>query len=346
MRHDRAPHPMILPFIPDLWLAPIFAVLMGIAMLLYAVLDGFDLGVGILLRATPLESDRDRMVASIGPFWDANETWLVLGIGLLLVAFPVAHGIILTALYIPVVLMLAGLILRGVAFEFRAKAYESQKPRWDFAFQFGSIVTAGAQGWMLGDYILGFPEGWVGILFGIIIAIGVIGGFALLGATWIVWRCEGTLQLRAVTWAKVALVFAVAGIGIVSIATPWVSPDIFARWFRLPEILMLAPIPLATVALLGLAWFTLARLPGRDHSQDWVPFVATVGITVLCFMGLAYSFWPYVLPGRMTIWEAASAPEALRVILIGTIIVLPMILAYTVFVWRVFGGKAGALRYE
>jgi cytochrome d ubiquinol oxidase subunit II len=336
----------LLPFLPDPWLAPIFAVLMGVSMLLYAVLDGFDLGVGILLRATPDEDERDRMVASIGPFWDANETWLVLGVGLLLVAFPTAHGIILTALYLPVALMLAGLILRGVAFEFRAKAVASQKPRWDVAFQFGSILTAAAQGWMLGDYILGFPTGWAGLLFGIIIGIGVVGGFALLGATWLVWRAESTLQVRAVGWARTALVFAALGIGIVSVATPWVSPEIFARWFRLPELLMLAPIPLATLGLFALAWVTLGRLPRRDHSLDWVPFAAATGITVLCFHGLAYSFWPYVVPGQMTIWQAASAPEALRVILIGAMIVLPMILGYTVFVWRVFGGKAGALRYE
>ena len=336
----------MLSFIPDPLLAPIFAVLMGVAMLLYAVLDGFDLGVGILLRAAPEEAERDRMVASVGPFWDANETWLVLGIGLLLVAFPRAHGIILTALYVPVALMLAGLILRGVAFEFRVKAFAHQKPRWDFAFQAGSVLAAAAQGFMLGSYILGLRTDLLAWLFAAACAVGVVGGYALLGATWLVWRTDDALQRRAVRWARIAMLFCVIGIVIVSAATPLASAEIFARWFRFPELLMLAPVPLATGACVLVAWLMLARLPRADHGLDWVPFAATVGVVVLCFQGLAYSFWPYVVPGRLTIWQAASAPESLRFILVGTAIVLPLILVYTAFVWRVFGGKAGGLRYE
>jgi cytochrome d ubiquinol oxidase subunit II len=336
----------MLTFLPDPWLAPIFAVLMGVSMLLYAVLDGFDLGVGILLRATPVEAERDRMVASIGPFWDANETWLVLGVGLLLVAFPAAHGIILTALYMPVALMLFGLILRGVAFEFRAKAVEAQKPAWDLAFQGGSVLASGAQGWMLGHWILGFADVWWALPFAAACAVGVVGGYALLGATWLVWRTEDALHVRAVWWAKVSMGFCIAGIFIVSAATPLASPEIFARWFRFPELLMLAPVPLATAACIATAWVMLARMPRADHHLDWVPFVCTVGIAVLCFQGIAYSFWPYVVPRSVTIWDAASAPEALRIILLGTAFVLPVILAYTGFVWTVFGGKARGLRYE
>jgi cytochrome d ubiquinol oxidase subunit II len=337
---------MILGFLPDHSLAPIFAVLMGVSMLLYAVLDGFDLGVGILLRATPNEAERDVMVASIGPFWDANETWLVLGVGILLVAFPVAHGVILTALYIPVVLMLAGLIVRGVAFEFRAKAAAAQKPRWDLAFQVGSLLAAAAQGFMMGEYILGFQQGPLELAFAFSTAVGVVGGYALLGATWLVWRTERDLYVRAVGWAKLAMLFCGIGVLLVSATTPLVSSSIFDRWFRWPEIVLLAPVPILTAICFLVTWRWIAAMPHPDHRTDWVPFAATTGLTVLCFLGLAYSFWPWVVPGRLDVWQAASAPESLRVILIGVVFVLPMILGYTFFVWRIFGGKAGALRYE
>ncbi|MDB5413364.1 MAG: cytochrome d ubiquinol oxidase subunit, partial [Rubritepida sp.] len=218
--------------LPDgAWLPIVFAALMAISMLAYAILDGFDLGVGVLLRATPDEATRDRMVASIGPFWDANETWLVLGVGILLVAFPVAHGVILTALYIPVVLMLFGLILRGVAFEFRAKAPPVQKPRWDLAFQGGSILAAFCQGWMLGSYILGFAPGWMALAFALVTGLFTVAGYALIGASWLVWRSEGELQAFAANWARRALYATWAGVLVVSAATPLVSPRIFERWF-------------------------------------------------------------------------------------------------------------------
>lgn len=330
---------------PGAWLPIAFAGLMGFAMLAYAILDGFDLGVGVLLRRTGDEAMRDRMVASIGPFWDANETWLVLGVGLLLVAFPKAHGIILTALYLPVLVMLAGLILRGVAFEFRAKAPAAQKPAWDLAFQGGSAAASFAQGWMLGSYILGLDTSWPAMAFSFACGVFVTAGYALLGATWLVWRGEDDLQRRALRWACGALWVTAAGVLAVSVATPLVSPRIFERWFGLPQLLGLAPIPLATAALFLVLGMALRHLPRADHRLDWVPFAATVGIFVLCFQGLAYSFWPYVVPDRLTIFEAASAPESLLIILFGALAVLPMILLYTVFVWRVFGGKAQALRY-
>jgi cytochrome bd ubiquinol oxidase subunit II len=332
--------------LPDgAWLPITFAVLMAISMLLYAVLDGFDLGVGVLLRNTPDEAMRDRMVASIGPFWDANETWLVLGVGLLLVAFPAAHGLILTALYIPVALMLMGLILRGVAFEFRAKAPAAQKPRWDIAFQGGSILAAFSQGWMLGSYILGFSEGWFAFAFAMLTGVFTVAAYALIGACWLVWRGEGPLQLLAAHWARRALYLSWAGVLVVSAATPFASPRIFERWFSFPELLGLAPIPLATGALFLLLHIFLRRFPRADHGLDWVPFAATAAIFVLCFQGLAYSFWPYVVPERLTIFEAASAPESLMIILVGALAVLPMIGLYTFFIWRIFGGKARELKY-
>ncbi len=331
---------------PGAWLPIVFAVLMAVAMLAYAVLDGFDLGVGILLRHVPDEASRDRMIASIGPFWDANETWLVLGVGLLLVAFPAAHGVILTALYVPVTLMLAALIIRGVAFEFRVKAPASQKPRWDMAFQAGSYLASFSQGWMLGLYIQGLPDpSLVSLGFAFLCGVFVVAGYALVGACWLVWRTEAELQKRAIAWARTALIMTWVGVLVVSAATPLASPRILDRWFAFPQILGLAPIPLATTALFLLVFLTLRRMPRADNTLDWAPFAAVVGIFVLCFQGLAYSFWPYVVPDRMTIFQAASAPEALMIILVGAVAVLPMILLYTVFVWRIFGGKAAPLKY-
>lgn len=330
---------------PGAWLPITFAALMAVAMLAYAVLDGADLGVGIWLRATPDEATRDRMVASIGPFWDANETWLVLGVGILLTAFPKAHGVVLTALYVPVALMLFALILRGVAFEFRAKAPPAQKPRWDLAFQGGSIVAAFCQGWMLGEYILGFAPGWQTFAFGMLTGVFVVAGYALIGANWLVWRCEHDLQQLAAHWARRALYATWIGVIVVSAATPLVSPRIFERWFSFPEIFGLAPIPLASGALFLLLHIFLRRYPRPDHSLDWVPFVATAAIFTLCVQGLAYSFWPYVVPDRLTIFEAASAPESLIFILVGAVAVLPLIGVYTFLIWRIFGGKARELTY-
>jgi cytochrome d ubiquinol oxidase subunit II len=327
------------------WLPITFAALMALSMLLYAMLDGFDLGVGVLLRRTPDEAERDRMIASIGPFWDANETWLVLGVGLLLVAFPMAHGIILTALYLPVALMLAALILRGVAFEFRAKAPATQKPRWDMAFQAGSVLAAFSQGWMLGSYILGFASGWGALLFSFLVGVIVVAGYTLIGACWLVWRTEGALQARAAAWARGALYATWGGVLVISAATPLASPRIFERWFDFPQVLGLAPIPLATGALFLLLHIFLRRFPRADHTLDWVPFAACAAIFALCFQGLAYSFWPYVVPERLTIFEAASAPESLLIILVGAGFVLPVIGLYTVIIWRVFGGKARELKY-
>lgn len=330
---------------PGAWLPITFAALMALSMLIYAVLDGFDLGVGILLRSAPEEAQRDRMIASIGPFWDANETWLVLGVGLLLVAFPTAHGMVLTALYIPVLLMLVGLIMRGVSFEFRGKAPEWQKPRWDFAFQAGSLLAAFSQGWMLGAYILGFAPGWGALLFALACGVFVTAGYAMIGACWLIWRTEGELQEMAVRWARGAKWLTLAGVLAVSAATPLASPRIFERWFSLPEIVGLASIPVAVATLFLVVFVSLRHLPRRDDRLDWVPFAATLGIFVLCFQGLAYSFWPYIVPDQMTIFEAAAARESLLIILVGALFVLPIIGAYTFFVWRIFGGKARALRY-
>lgn len=334
------------------WLPLIFMGLMGLSMLLYVVLDGFDLGVGIWLRrAAPV--DRDRMIASIGPFWDANETWLVLGVGLLLVAFPLAHGVILGALYLPVAVMLAGLILRGVAFDFRVKVKAEQKPLWDFAFAAGSWIAALAQGVMLGQLITGFATTPSALLFAGFIGLGLAAGYALLGAAWLVMKTEGSLQAQAIRWARLAAWGTGAGITAVSLATPLVSPAIFAKWFALPQFIALLPIPLSSAALFVLLHLFLRRLAvdaERCNTRGlqrwaWAPFAAAVGLFVLAFFGLAYSLFPYLVPDRITLWDAAAAPESLRFMLYGVVIVLPAILGYTVFAYRVFWGKATDLHY-
>ena len=334
------------PFLPPEWLPVIFAALMAASILAYVVLDGFDLGVGILLPAAAAEADRDRMIAAIGPFWDANETWLVLGVGLLLVAFPAAHGIILTELYLPVALMLAALTLRGVAFEFRAKAADAaRKRRRDHAFVAGSHGAALSQGWMLGRYVLGFADGAAALGFAGMAAAGLAIAYAFIGAAWLIWRTEGALQRAAIGWARRAIWPMGLGILLVSVVTPLVSARIFERWFAFPEVLALAPLPLATAALLfGLANL-LKHMPLPGDVLRRVPFWGAVALFSLFFAGLAWSFFPYVVPERLTIWQAASAPESLTIILAGAIFVLPVILAYTVLAWRIFGGKARDLSY-
>ncbi len=333
------------------WLPMVFMGLMGLAILIYVVLDGYDLGVGILFTGS--DEDRNRMVATIGPFWDANETWLVLGIGILLTAFPKAHGVILTALYLPVALMLGGLILRGVAFDFRVKAQAHHQRAWNLAFRGGSLLAALAQGWMLGAWITGFRNDPLGWAFAAAIAFGLCAGYALLGAGWVALKTEGALQRRALSWARRSLWLTALGIVAVSLATPLVSGRIFDKWFALPQLLMLAPIPLFTVGLFLLAALFLRRLEqdarhGRTAEVErwcWAPFACGVGIFLLAFYGLAYSMYPYLVVDRLTIWQAASAPASLKFILVGVVVVLPAILGYTVYAYRVFWGKAKDLSY-
>ena len=329
----------------------IFIGLMGLSMLIYAVLDGYDLGVGIILPSGN-EGHRDRMIASIGPFWDANETWLVLGIGLMLVAFPAAHGYILGELYLPVSLMLVGLILRGVAFDFRAKARVSHKDGWDRAFQVGSLMATLSQGYMLGLYVQGFDESWSAVAFGLLSAVCVTAAYCYIGAAWLIMKTKDKLQLYALKRAKICLYLMALGILAVSIMNPIISPEVFEKWFTMPNVILLMPMPLLIFTLIVRVNFYInkrIRNAGTKKDYDdgcWIPFVAGVVIFFLSFNGLAYSFYPYVVPGQMTIWEAASAPESLSFILVGTLIVLPCILAYTAYSYRVFLGKADALSYE
>lgn len=330
---------------PATWLPVTFAGLMGLSILIYVILDGFDLGVGILLPLAAPE-EKDRMIASIGPFWDANETWLVMAIGLLLVAFPVAHGTILTALYLPVAIMLVGLILRGVAFEFRAKAPAPRKELWNRLFFAGSLVTALAQGFMLGLYIMGLEFTPLTVAFGILTAFCLAAGFGFIGATWLIVKTEDGLQRRAVGWARSGLAGIIAGLAAVSLATPLVSQRILDRWFSIPEFLILAPLPLMSIVFVAVLWISLRHLPDTHDRWAWVPFTVASALFILAFAGLAYSFYPYVVPKKLTIYEAASAPESLFIILLGTLFVLPAIIGYSALSYTVFRGKATELRYD
>jgi cytochrome d ubiquinol oxidase subunit II len=330
---------------PAVWLPWTFAFLMGLSILIYVVMDGFDLGVGLLM---PLADDeeKDKLVASIGPFWDANETWLVLAIGLLLVAFPPAHGIILTALYLPVFTMLVGLILRGVSFEFRAKAPLSQKTKWNAAFFAGSLMASLSQGFMLGMYIMGLTWTWAHVGFAILTSVFLTVGYSFIGAAWLIGKTEGRLQQKAVDWAKGGIWGLILGIGAISLATPFVSARIFDKWFSFPTALYLSPLPLLSLALVGFLWSRLNNFTLAPGQGAWSPFVAATSLFALAFSGMAYSFYPYVVPEKLTIYEAASAPESLFIILLGTLFVLPAIVGYTVLSYYIFRGKATELRYD
>ena len=329
----------------DAALPLIFLGLMGLAILAYVVLDGYDLGVGLLLQRAD-QAQRDRMIATIGPFWDANETWLVLGVGLLLIAFPRAHGVILGSLYLPVAAMLIGLILRGVAFDFRVKAHDDHKRIWDFAFWSGSLLASLAQGFMLGQYILGFRSDPAALLFAACIAFGLCAGYVLLGASWLIMKADDELVGRAVRWAQHALWLTGLGIAAVSIVTPAVSPRIFAKWFALPNLFLLLPIPLLTALAFTWCDSTLRRMARGDDAKPWAPFVAAVLMFVLAFAGLAYSLFPYLVMDRITIWDATAAPVALRFIGVGVMITLPAIVGYTIIAYRVFWGRSTELSYE
>jgi cytochrome d ubiquinol oxidase subunit II len=322
----------------------LFMAVMGLSLLAYVVLDGYDLGVGILLPLAT-NDEKDMMVASIGPFWDANETWLVLGVGVLLVAFPMAHGIVLSALYLPVAVMLIGLILRGVSFDFRVKARAARKGLWNAMFALGSLLASMAQGWMLGSYLTGFDDGAWSLLFAAGIALTLPTAYALLGAGWLIMKTGDELQRKAVRWGRRVLwPMGLALVGI-SLATPMVSSSVFDKWFAMPQIIGLLPIPLACAAAFFAALHVLKRPEVVTAGYGWIVFAGTVLIFIMAFIGLAYSIYPYIVIDRLTVWQAASAHESLVVIFVGVAITLPAIIVYTIFMYRVFWGRASALDY-
>lgn len=322
-------------------LVPIWTVVLALGVFMYVLLDGFDLGVGILFPFAPDDRGRDLMMASVAPIWDGNETWLVLGGIALFAAFPLAFAIILPAVYFPILAMLLGLIFRGVAFEFRHTARTSRK-RWDEAFFWGSLVATFAQGCVLGKFVLGFAvEGrqyagtsldWIHP-FVLGVGAGLVFGYALLGATWLVMKTEGELQAWARTVARNCLLGVLVFIAMVSLWTPLLDERIATRWFGWPNIALLAPVPLVTAAIAWWVWRSLWR--GRDVA----PFIGAMGLFAMCYLGLGISLFPYIVPPSITLWDAAAAPQSQAFLLVGTLFLLPIILMYTGWSYWVFRGK-------
>lgn len=326
-------------------LALIFWGLLGVAVFMYALLDGYDLGVGMLLSGS--EAERDRMVASIGPFWDANETWLVLAVGILLIAFPAAHSVILRELYLPALALLVGLILRGVSFDFRAKAISPLRPLWDNSFRLGSALAALAQGYMLGRYVAGFAPGLLAQGFACLSALCVAAAYVYIGSAWLVMKTDGELQQRAMRWLRLSGSLTLLGLLFISAFNLLVRPEVAVRWLAGAGLVLLVLLPLAGVACLWWIERAMVRLyeSPHCHASARQPFLGVVGLFMLAFSALGYSYFPYVIPGQLLAIEAASAAASLQFILWGVVLVLPMIVAYTAFSYRVFWGKSEDLTY-
>ncbi len=327
------------------WLPLFFLGVMGFALLMYTLLDGYDLGIGILLPLAD-DNEKDRMISTIGPYWDANETWIVLGVGVLLMAFPKAHGIVLTSLYLPVALMLIGLTLRGVAFDFRVKAKTQHKETWNQLFFFGSLVASFAQGWMLGSYIMGLTSGLKSLTFAFSIALLLPCLYVMLGVGWLLVKTEGELYQKAARWGRLFVAPLGLGLFVISIATPIASTDIATKWFSLPEAIGLLPIPVTVIIAYFVTIWILHSPRILDADYGWIIYIALVVMCTMCALGLAYSIFPDIVIGRLDLWESAASQDALKFAFVGTVIAVPAIFAYTVFIYRIFSGKADALTYE
>ena len=329
----------------------IWAIILAGSVFLYVVLDGFDLGIGILFPYAKTDADRDTMMNSIAPVWDGNETWLVLGGGGLFAAFPIAYGAFMPAVYMPIGFMLTALIFRGVAFEYRFKAKGKGRVFWDRAFNLGSVVAAVSQGLILGAFIQGTTLSGIGFAggsfdwlspFSVLVGVAVPTGYALLGATWLIMKSDGELADWARIWASRCLPLVLMFMAVVSVAVLFFDIQAGQRWgiywpvINLEKLLPLTPVPLAAAALAAI----LARTVRSKAS--YAPFFSAVGLFALGYVGLAISLFPYIVPYRLTIWQAAAAPNSQAILLLGVLIMLPMILTYTAYVYWVFRGKAGA----
>jgi cytochrome d ubiquinol oxidase subunit II len=328
-------------------LSLIWILIIAFGLMMYVIMDGSDLGIGILFPFVPATSDRDTMVNTVAPVWDGNETWLALGGAGLLAAFPLAYSVLLSALYIPIVLMLMGLILRGVAFEFRFKTDHSHRPFWDVAFAGGSYLAAFCQGAALGAFVNGFTVtgpfydggalGWL-TPFSVFTGAGVIVAYALLGSTWLTMKTAGALQGRMIAAARRIVPVLLVGIGIVSIWTPLTHSEIAARWFSLPNVFYFAPVPILVVAT---CWQLLRLLAGGSDGRipHAAPFLLTLFLLFLGYSGLAISLWPNIIPPGVSFRAAAAPPESQGFALVGALLIIPVILTYTGWAYYVFRGK-------
>jgi len=329
-------------------LTVVWAFLIAFAVAAYVVMDGFDLGIGILFPFFRVGRERDQAMNAIAPVWDGNETWLVLGGGGLLAAFPLAYAIVLPALYAPLIAMLLGLIFRGVAFEFRWRDPGHRK-YWDVGFCLGSFVATFAQGITLGALLHGiaiegraYAGGWWDwlTLFSLLTGLSLIVGYALLGAGWLIWKTSGPLQADARRFARWLAPGLIAAIGAVSLYTPFVLPQYMERWFGYPGFLVSVPMPFLVLVTGLLLWRSIGR--GPDHR----PFLLTLVLFLLTMIGLAISIWPDVIPGRLTIWQAAAPASSQMFMLVGAGVLVPLILAYTAWAYWVFRGKVGEDGYH
>jgi len=317
--------------------------LIGTAVLLYVILDGFDLGVGILFPFAPSDRCRDRMMNSIAPFWDGNETWLVLGGGGLFAAFPLAYAVLMPAFYLPIIFMLLGLVFRGVAFEFRFKAEGWARKAWDYAFHFGSLSAAFMQGAVLGTFIQGvavegrrFAGGaldWVSP-FSLMTGAALVFGYALLGATWGIMKTDGETQEWSRKCAEYVCVFVALFMVLVSVTTPFLHDRFKTLWLSRPNLFYLAPLPLLTLGMFILLWRDLVQ------KNEYRPFFVSIGIFLTHYLGLGISLWPWIVPFQFTLWDAAAAPASQSLLLVGTLFLLPLVLGYTAYSFYTFRGKA------
>ena len=330
-------------------LVPLWAIVLSLAVLMYVLLDGFDLGVGILFFFRPHDEDRDIMVASVAPIWDFNETWLILGSGGLLAVFPLAFAVIMPAVYFPILLMLLGLLFRGVAFEFR-DAPGTRKHLWNTAFAYGSLIATYMQGVVLGNFIRGFPVSgrsfagtswdWVAP-FPLLTGLGLVVGYSLLGATWLFMKTEGELQEWTRRMARWLVLGLLAFFIMVSIWTPLEEPRIAQRWFSFPNFLYFSPVPLLVAVLALVLWQAM------NKGRDVVPFLCAMGLFILSYLGLIISLWPNVAPPSITLWDAATAPMSQQFLMVGTMFLLPVILLYVFWSYWVFRGKVrGGMGYH
>ena len=320
----------------------IWILIIAFGLMMYVVMDGFDLGIGILFPFVRDRGDRDTMINTVAPVWDGNETWLVLGGAALLAAFPLAYSVLLSALYLPLFGMLAGLIWRGVAFEFRFKAHDPHKAFWDKAFCWGSYIATFFQGVCLGAFINGFkvtgPSYMGGALdwltpFSLFTGVGLVVAYALLGCTWLIMKTDSSLQRRMIVLARPATLALLAVIGIVSLWTPLTHPAVAARWFTLPNLFFFSPVPVLVLAT------TAAILAVLKRTTHAAPFLLTLFLLLLGYSGFAISLWPNIIPPSVSIREAAAPPESMGFTLVGALLIIPVILAYTAWSYFVFRGK-------